>query len=199
MKQFTVPMALVDFIPVILFLLAVLIVYKDLKGRISSLSLSLFTGGTAMVTAAGFLKALYKLLYALNVGDFAWMSGQFFANQAFGFLLAGVGLMLAVRSQGQPYAYAIVPTMALVGIMVLGLGAMDAALCFMASKLKDRKGLILIVVSFFLSLMMGYLSSRNFDQAYMNWMAEGINLAGQLCLYLGCVSLHNSGLAKYSA
>ena len=31
-------------------------------------------------------------------------------------------------------------------------------------------------------LMMGYLSSRDFTQASMNWIAEDVNLAGQAVL-----------------
>jgi hypothetical protein len=46
-------------------------------------------------------------------------------------------------------------------------------------------------------MMMGYLSSKNFDQAYMNWAAEGINIVGQGLLYLGCRILHKAGLSKF--
>ena len=40
---------------------------------------------------AGFLKALYKLLYALGVCDFQPLTQRFFPVQALGFLLAGCG------------------------------------------------------------------------------------------------------------
>ncbi|MBR0385632.1 MAG: hypothetical protein IJI05_03700, partial [Erysipelotrichaceae bacterium] len=70
MKEFSIPMALVDFIPVILFLLATEILIKDLKGRINKFSFIIFAAGAFLVTSAGTLKALYKLLYAMNIGDF---------------------------------------------------------------------------------------------------------------------------------
>ena len=82
--------------------------------------------------------------------------------------------------------------MALVGIMVIGLGAMDASLCFLANKAKKRTALICFIVSFFLCLGMGYLSSKDFDQAFMNWLAQGINICGQGLLYLGCRTLFQS-------
>ncbi len=197
MKQFSVPMALVDFIPVILFLLAACIIVKDLKGRISSLSMILFAVGASMVFCAGALKAMYKLLYALNIGDFQWMSNQFFSNQAIGFLLAGIGLVIGVTGKRKPGAYGILPTMALVGMMVVGLGAMDAALCYVANKMKKRSALACFIVSFFLSVAMGYLSSKNFDKAFMNWVAQGVNTAGQLLLYTGCRILDKGGLKNY--
>ena len=96
MNSFTVPMALIDYIPVILFLLGTTIIAKDLKHRISSISWWLFTIGIVMVTAAGALKATYKLLYALNIEDVTWMTKQFFSNQATGFLLAEIGLTIGV-------------------------------------------------------------------------------------------------------
>lgn len=49
----------------------------------------------------------------------------------------------------------------------------------------------MFIVSFFLSMMMGYLSSRDFTQALMNWVAEIVNICGQVLLYLGCKSLGN--------
>jgi hypothetical protein len=43
---------------------------------------------------------------------------------------------------------------------------------------------------------MGYLSSRDFAEASMNWIAEGVNVVGQGALLTGAVLLHKSGLAE---
>lgn len=195
MKQFSVSMALVDYIPVILFCLAFLTVYKDLKGKVSAAVRCMLAAGGILVNAAGGLKATYKLLYALGAGDFEWMSRQMFSNQAFGFLLLGVGLMLTIKPVSK-HLNAFLPTMVLVLIMVIGLGAMDAVLAYYASKLKKKGALVCFIVSFFLSMMMGYLSSRDFTQASMNWIAQGINCAGMLFLFLGSRSLGKAGLGK---
>ena len=195
MKQFSVSMALVDYIPVILFCLAFLTVYKDLKGKVSAAVRCMLAAGGILVNAAGGLKATYKLLYALGAGDFEWMSRQMFSNQAFGFLLLGVGLMLTIKPVSK-HLNAYLPTMVLVLIMVIGLGAMDAVLAYYASKLKKKGALVCFIVSFFLSMMMGYLSSRDFTQASMNWIAQGINCAGMLFLFLGSRSLGKAGLGK---
>ena len=192
MKEFSVPMALVDYIPVVLFLLAAVLLAGDLKGKMNRAAFLSFTAGTGLVAAAGLLKATYKLLYALHVGDCTWMSAQFFSNQAFGFLLAGIGLMMHVLKKERTYAF--LPTMALVGIMVVGLGAMDAGLCFLANRLKKRNALVCFIVSFFLSLAMGYLSTKDFDKAFMNWVAQLVNVFGQGLLYLGSGILHRAGL-----
>jgi len=192
MKEFTVPMALVDYIPVILFFLAARLIYQDTYGSGKKKTLGyFFIAGAVMVSCAGFLKATYKLLYALNIGDFGWMSRQFFSNQAFGFLIAGASLALTVIGNRNRVAEAL-PTMALVGIMVVGLGAMDASLCYVANNKKKRSALICFIISFFLCLAMGYLSSKSFDKAFMNWLAQGINTVGQLLLYIGVRILHKA-------
>lgn len=194
MKEFSIPMAIVDYIPVVLFALAMITVIRNLK-KSNPFGLVLLMIGSLMVSSAGFFKATYKLLYAFGAGDFVWMSNQFFSNQALGFLFSGVGLMICVMNM-KNREYVFLPTMALVGIMVVGLAAMDAGLCFLANKLKKRSALVCFIISFFLCLMMGYLSSKDFDKAFMNWLAQGINILGQLLIYLGVRILHKAGLNK---
>ena len=225
MKEYSIPMAVFDLLPVVFFIAGTMTIAGDMKQKMTLPSRILFVGGSWIVCAAGLLKALYKLIYSLGLGDPAWMSGQFFYNQAFGFLLAGIGLTLAVTrldkaqvggadssgsgsnsdgagsgssgsGSGKLYSIVPIPVMALVGMMVAGLAALDASLCFLAAKLKKRSALVLFIVSFFLCLGMGYLSSKNFEKASMNWIAEGVNAVGQLAFLAGCGILHEAGLDK---
>ena len=194
MKQFTVPMALVDLVPVLLFFLAVRMIITDFRESTDrDTALRFFEAGSLLIVYAGLVKACYKLLYALNVGDFVWMSKQFFGNQAVGFLIAGAALMALISGQNDFRASAVVPVMTLVGIMIVGSGAMTAALCSLANRCGKRNALILFVISFFLMMCMGYLSSKNFDRAAMNWVAQGVNCVGRLCLYTGVKILHDAG------
>lgn len=192
MKEYSVAMALVDFIPVALYLIANITIAKDLKVRMSKIYYSLYTGGVILVTSAGAFKALYKLLYAVGVGDFVWMSDQFFSNQSFGFLIAGLGLAAYVIDNKQKKVNGFIPVMGLVGIMVAGLGMIDASFCILAARAKKKGTIVFFVFSFIFCMMMGYLSSRDFTKSYMNWAAEIINLAGQTMLFLGCRSLHKA-------
>ena len=211
MKEYSIPMAVFDLLPVVFFIAGTMTIAGDMKQKMTLPSRILFVGGSWIVGAAGLLKALYKLAYSTGLGDPAWMSRQFFYNQAFGFLLAGVGLTLAVTrldkaqgggagsggsGSGKLYSIVPIPVMALVGMMVAGLAALDASLCFLAAKLKKRKALVLFIISFFLCLGMGYLSSKSFEKASMNWIAEGINAVGQLAFLTGCGILHEAGLDK---
>ena len=80
--------------------------------------------------------------------------------------------------------------------MVAGLGMIDAVLCILAVKLKKPALIGLFLLSFICSLGMGYLSSRDFTKASMNWIAEGVNTGGQSCLLLGTILLRKNGLEE---
>jgi hypothetical protein len=54
----------------------------------------------------------------------------------------------------------------------------------------------IFVLSFVCSLGMGYLSSKDFTDDLWNWIAEGINVAGQGSLLLGTYLLHKNGLKE---
>ena len=43
---------------------------------------------------------------------------------------------------------------------------------------------------------MGYLSSQDFTEAAMNWIAEGVNVIGQGALLAGVVLAHKHGLGE---
>lgn len=52
-------------------------------------------------------------------------------------------------------------------------------------------------LSFVCSLGMGYLSSKDFAEAAMNWIAEGVNAVGQGSLLVGVYLLHKNGLYEF--
>ncbi len=202
MNDFSVAMALVDYIPVALFAAAAIILMCDLYSKMSGGAFALFAAGVINVTIAGALKATWKLLYAADICDFAALNAVFFPVQSIGFLLAGFGmLMMLVAARGKHAALAVAPpvfggTFLFVGLMVAGLSVMDAVLCTLSVKLKKPWLIAIFAVSFLCSLGMGYLSSKDFADAAMNWIAEGVNVMGQGLLLLGTVLLHKAGLKE---
>lgn len=201
--DFTVPMALVDYIPVIFFAVAAVILLRDLYNKMSKGAFALFSAGVIDVTIAGALKATWKLLYAAGACNFEALDAMFFPVQSIGFLLAGLGaLAMICHKQSEKTALlAVAPpvfsgTFVFVGLMVAGLGLMDTVLCILAVKLKKPWLIAIFVLSFVCSLGMGYLSSKDFAEASMNWIAEGVNVVGQGALLTGAVLLHKNGLAE---
>lgn len=201
MNDFSVSMALVDYIPVICFAIAAVILLRDLYNKMSKGAFALFSAGVINVTIAGALKATWKLLYAAGVCNFEALDHMFFPVQSIGFLLAGVGILaMLVHKQTKASAFAVAPplfsgTFVFVGLMVAGLGIMDVALCIISTKLKKSWLIAIFALSFVCSLGMGYLSSKDFAEASMNWIAEGVNVVGQVTLLIGTILLHKNGLA----
>lgn len=201
MNHFSIPMALVDFIPVFLFGAGAVILMRDLYSKMSATSFSLFAAGSINVFSAGFLKALWKFLYAADICDFTALDAMFFPVQSIGFLLAGVGIILMFTKR-RKLLFAIAPpvfsgTFLFVTLMVAGLGCINGGLCYLAAKMKKSKVISLFVTAFFCSLCMGYLSSRDFTESLMNWLTEIINTLGQGVFLAGVVLLDRAGLKEF--
>ena len=201
MKDFSVAMALVDYIPVALFAIAAVILQRDLYHKMNKGVFALFAAGTVNVFFAGALKATYKLLYAAGICDFEALDQMFFPVQSIGFLLSGIAVVAMLFCRKKALLTVAPPvfsgTFLFVGLMVAGLACMDTGLGYIAVKMKKLGALVCFVVSFVCCLCMGYLSSQDFDQAAMNWLAEGINVIGQGVLLLGVWTLHKAGLADW--
>ena len=157
-----------------------------------------------MIFSAGLLKALWKLLYAACVCDFERLNAIFFPLQSLGFLLAGLSLiaMLTVK-QGQGTLYSAAPavfsgTMIFVAMTCLGAAAFCGSLAVFAGKKKKGGLSVLYALSFVLMLAMGYLSSKDFEKASMNWIAEGVNVLGQGLFLLANWLMHKAGLERWS-
>ena len=201
MKDFSISMALVDYIPVILFAAASVILIRDMYNKMSKGAFALFAAGSIDIISAGFLKATYKLLYALNICDFSRLSVIFFPMQSLGFILAGIAILaLLTHRQGQKRLCVVAPpvfngTFIFIILIILGLGLMDIGLCIMAVKLKKHGLIALFAVSFVCSLCMGYLSSHDFDLAMINWIAEAVNIIGQGTFLVGAIIMHKNGFA----
>jgi len=195
-----IPMALVDFIPVALFLWGAVLLQRELYPYMSKGAFALFSAGTVTVFAAGAMKALWKLLYAAGACDFERLNAAFFPMQTLGFMLAGVGvvaLLLHPQGEGQKRLSAVPPifsgTMIFVGFMVLGVAMLDGGLAAIAVKRKKYTLIPLFAVALVAALAMGYLSSRDNTSAAVNWIAEGVNTLGQACFLAGALLLHKSG------
>ena len=191
----TVPMALMDFVPVLLFGAAWLILYKDLKNKLDLCSGVLLPLGACLVFLAGLLKAVWKMQNAVGAAPVELFNKGFFPTQSVGFLLMAVG-MLALMYGKRKSARSL--TMVWVMLTVLGNLGASAGLVWIASKVK-KAAVPLFIVAFVCSMMMGYLSSRDFAQASMHWIAQSVNTLGQGLLLVGALLVHKAGLSAPDA
>lgn len=194
--DFTIEMALVDYIPVLFFTLAGITLICDLKNKMNSLVFTLFIIGIADIAIAGAGKATWKLIYAASQVNIEFLNEIFFPTQSMGFLFAGLALVLMLvmkTNKGETRHYSVV---GYIVTMVAGLAFIDTVLSIIAVKLKKPALIAFFVVSFICSMGMGYISSQDFTEAVWNWIAEGINIVGQGTLLIGVLSMRKNGLKE---
>ena len=182
----TVPMALMDFVPVLLFGAAWVILYRDLKNKLNLCSGILLPLGAGLVFLAGFLKATWKMQKALGVPAVELFNKMMFPTQSVGFLLMAVGMLALMYGKRKSAR-----SLTMVWVMLTGL-------VWIASKVK-KAAVPLFIVAFVCSMMMGYLSSRDFAQASMHWIAQSVNTLGQALLLVGSLLVHKAGLSAPDA
>lgn len=190
-------MALFDLVPVVLFAACAVILMKDSYREMPKGAYALFAGGLIMSITAGIFKALWKLLYALEICDFAALNVSFFPLQSVGFTLAAAGICGALFHKKAPVMLAAavpVYSSALIFVifMVLGTVGIWGCLGIMAVRAGQKKAAFLISLSFVCMMAMGYLSSRDFSNPMMNWAGEGVNTCGMILLLLAVISLDHA-------
>ena len=192
----TVPMALMDFIPVLLFGAAWVILYRDLKNKLDLCAGLLLPLGAVIVFLAGFLKATWKMQKALGVPAVELFNKMMFPTQSVGFLLMAVGMLALMYGKSKNKVRSL--TMVWVMLTVLGNMGASAGLVYIARKVK-KAAIPLFILAFVFSMMMGYLSSRDFAQASMHWIAQSVNTVGQGLLFWGALLLRKAGLGTPDA
>ena len=200
MYNFTVPMALMDFVPVAFFAVTALLLLQDLYSKMTKTAYTLLAAGCFNVFTAGSFKALWKLLYAANLCDFKALEEMFLPVNSLGLLLLGAALILMLVRPRGALAVAPVPfvsSMPFIAMMVVGLGGLCAGLCVMAAKMKRGWVMALFILSFLCAMGMGFMSSQESTQAWVNWAEQGINCISQLCLMAGTLLLHRAGLKEF--
>jgi hypothetical protein len=193
----TVPMALLDFLPVLLFGSAWVILYRDLKNKLNLCDRILLPLGAVMVFLAGFLKATWKMQKALGVPAVELFNKMMFPTQSVGFVLLAVGMLSLMYGKRKSAARSL--TMVWVMCNVLGALGMLSGLVWVAKRMKVKPAIPLFILTFVLLMMMGYLSSHDFAQASANWIAQSINTLGEGLLLVGSILLHKAGLADKNA
>lgn len=203
MNGITVGMALVDFLPVLLFFAAAVLLQRDLYNKMVKGSFALLAAGSLMVLISGIYKATWKILYALNICDFTALDTAFFPMQAPGFLLVFIAILsMLIRKKSKPL-YAAVPvfgsSIPFVVMQVVGCAGMQWCLFILAKRMKKAIACILFIIAFVTMLCMGYLSAKFDDSSNMHWIAQVVNIISQGTLLGGVFILHKAGLGNEDA
>ena len=203
MYNFTIPMALMDYLPVFFFGVTAVLLLRDLYNKMFKGAYALLAAGSVNVFLAGFCKATWKLLYAANICDFVALEEMFMPVNSLGLLFVGLSLigMLIWKRKGALLSVAppvFASSMPFIMMMVVGLGGLCVGLSVLAAKIKKGAVMILFILSFVCAMAMGYMSSQDSTQSWVNWVEQSINTVSQLCLMLGVIALHKAGLKDWT-
>ena len=203
MYHFTIPMALMDFVPVVFFGITAALLLRDLYNKMFKGAYALLAAGSVNVFMAGFFKALWKLLYAANICDFVALEEMFMPVNSLGLLFVGISIVgMLCRKKKSVMLSAAPPVIAssipFIMMMVLGLGGLCAGLSVLSAKMKKGKVKILFILSFVCAMAMGFMSSQDVTLAWVNWVEQSINIISQGCLLAGVIILHRAGLKDWT-
>ena len=195
-------LALFDFVPVILFILAAVRLQRGLYGEMSKGCFALFCGGCFMIVTAGIFKACWKLLYAFEICDFARLNQCFFPMQSIGLLLAGSAVMVmdfVPQNRGRRLNAVAPPLFAGTALFViasvLGTAFFCIGLIVRAHRNRNRAAMICFTAAFIFMLFMGYMSGKDFDSIAVNCAAEMVNTVAQIFLLVGSSKLFSHKMA----
>ena len=203
MYNFTVPMALTDFVPVFFFGVTAVLLLRDLYRKMSMAAYILLAAGSVNVFLAGFCKALWKLLYAANICNFVALEEMFMPVNSLGLLFVGLSMIILLCRKKKNAILSAAPpvfagSMPFIVMMVIGLGGLCTGLSIIAAKMKKAPVMILFILSFLCAMAMGYMSGQDSTLAWVNWAEQSINIVSQGCLMAGVILLHKAGLKEFT-
>lgn len=196
-------MAIVDFIPVLLFFISTLYLQKDFYPLMKKYVFAMLAAGSYLVLISGIYKATWKMLMAGKVCNYKALNISFFPMQAPGFLLVFISMLLYVLDMHKStklLPVAIIPVYSsnllfIIG-QAIGCGGMQICLMIIAKKRKQLAAALYFAVSFIAMLFMGYLGSK-FDNSFkMNWIAQINNIISQVSLLIGIKIMHKAGFVE---
>ena len=203
MDGISVFMALVDFIPVLLFFAAAVLLLTDLYNKLVKGAYALLAAGAIMVLMGGFYKALWKILVALSLCDYPLLGDSLFPLQGPGFLLVFASLVglftkanrkhVALHATALPVVTTILPFLML---QIVGCAGVQGSLIAISLKMKKKLPVACFILAFVFMLAMGYLGAKFDDSSSMHWLAQCTNIISQGSLLFGTWLLHKYGLGE---
>jgi hypothetical protein len=201
MQTYSLGLALFDFVPTFFFLIGAFFLVKTVLICVGKPAARMLMAGSALVFIGGFLKAVWKLLYAAQIADIVWMAEAQFLLLGIGFLAIFITVFLMVRKRKNSVAGAAlflgmapwkIPFLFLMTVTSLGAEGILAYLSFQRGLRLAAAGFVVGVLGL---LAMGALASAEQSVA-MQWVEESVNTLGQGGFMVGCILLYRDFKAR---
>ncbi len=199
MNEWNLPLALLDIVPVVLFLFGCIELMKAFYPKMTQAQYSMFSAGSIMVFLSGMMKAVWKLMYVMEICDYAMLSDAFFPVQSTGFVLLALStIRLAGKKKDKSdYAsYSAVPVVAIkmpfIMLTFLGTTIFYGSLSALGVKTKNKMTVVFFISAYAFDMIQVFLASKFDNSSLMNWLAEIVNTLAQVCLWLGAKRLNQA-------
>lgn len=197
-ETYPLALALYDFVPVAFFLIGAIFLVRT-STRMCGLCCSrLAIAGSLLIFLGGFLKAIWKLLFTIGVGDYQLLSESQFPLVAPGFLVLLIAVIMMARSDREARtinaaSILLMATWKIPFLIVMTLTSMgvQGILTYVSFQRKAKLAAVGFIVAFLGLVDMGAMASVQQTLA-RQWIEQSINTAGQLGFMVGSILLHQN-------
>ncbi|RMF45704.1 MAG: hypothetical protein D6755_07645 [Anaerolineae bacterium] len=195
--QYPLALSLMDFLPPLFFLAGAGFLVRLARLERAGGSIRLLIAGGTLVFLGGFLKAIWKLLVALQIADIRVLAEQQFVLLAPGFLLMFIGVLHLVQRREAPSGVTAmaawkIPFLAVMTISSIG---MNGILTWHAFQRRQRLAGWMFIVTVLCLFGMAGMSSAPQTIA-LQWIEESINLLAQAAFLGGCYLLQSQRVSQ---
>ena len=196
-ETYPLALALYDFVPVVFFLIGAIYLVRTVM-RLCGLHCGRLTiVGSLLIFLGGLLKAIWKLLFTIGVGDYQWLSESQFPLLAPGFLVLLIAVIIMARSERakEKRKGALLAIVAwkipLLIVMTLASMGVQGILTNVSFQRKAKLAAAGFIVAFLGLVGMGALASGEQTLA-RQWIEQSVNSVGQLGFMVGSILLYRN-------
>ena len=193
-ETYSIGLSLLDFVPVIAFSVGGYFLVRLAELRCGSRCATLLGEGVGLVLLGGTLKAAWKLLMTLRMGDYLLMSEAQFVLLAPGFLLMLIGAIQLVRGRRAVPAAGIIGMAAwkipLLAVMTISSMGTYGLLSFLAFRRRQPLAGLLFIATIVMSFGMAGMASAEQTIA-QQWLEEIVNSVSQTAMALASYLLYH--------
>ncbi|MGB7876297.1 MAG: hypothetical protein WBL25_18075 [Anaerolineales bacterium] len=201
-ETYPLALAVYDFVPVAFFLIGAIFFVRMATQICDDRCGRLAMAGSVLVFLGGFLKAIWKLLFTLGVGDFQLLSESQFVLLAPGFLALLVVVIRMARSERMVRERNAAVMLAMAGwkipfliVMTLASMGVQGILTYISFRRTAKLAASGFIVAFLCLVGMGAMASGE-QTLRMQWIQQSVNSLGQLGFMMGSILLHKNAASS---
>jgi len=197
-ETYPLALALYDFVPVAFFLIGSIFLVRTSIWMCGLRCGRLAIAGSLLIFMGGFLKAIWKLLYTIGLGDFQLLSESQFPLVAPGFLMLLIAVIMMARSDKEARTINAAPLLLMATwkipfliVMTLTSMGVQGILTYVSFQRKSKLAAAGFIVAFLGLVGMGTLASGEQTLA-RQWIEQSVNLVGQMGFMVGSILLYKN-------